>query len=116
MLRTGIAPGRYGALLLDVAGRGTRPFFAFPALGVPALATRTTADIADAVAKLQTLVTMQDTGTPIDVIVVDSNDGSPGRMAMLAAIQAIKKIGDDVEQAARALGLSVTFEKPSETL
>ena len=82
----------------------------------PALATRTTADIADAVAKLQTLVTLQDSGTPIDVIVVDPNDGSPGRMAMLAAIQALKKIGDDVEQAARALGLSVTFEKPSETL
>jgi putative iron-regulated protein len=80
------------------------------------LATRTTADIADAVAKLQVLADLQDRGTPIDMIVVDANDASVGRKAMLAAIQALKKVADDVEQAARALGLSVTLEEPSETL
>ena len=41
VLASGVAPADYGALLLDVAGRGAGLPLGFPALGVPALATRT---------------------------------------------------------------------------
>jgi beta-lactamase regulating signal transducer with metallopeptidase domain len=41
VLGAGIAPRTYGALLLDVAGRGTGLPLGLPLLGVPTLATRT---------------------------------------------------------------------------
>lgn len=81
----------------------------------PALATKTTADLADAVAKLRKLKSLQDAGTPIDVI-LQAPDDSEGRKAMLAAIQALKLVAEDTEKAASALGLSITLEAPSEEL
>ena len=42
VLAGGVAPADYGALLLDVAGRGTAIPFGSPMLGIPTLATRTT--------------------------------------------------------------------------
>ena len=81
----------------------------------PALATKATADIADSVAKLLKLKQLQDSGTPIDVI-LQAADGSEGRKAMLEAIQALKIVGEDMEKAATALGLTVMLEKPTEEL
>lgn len=81
----------------------------------PALATKTTADLADAVAKLRKLKSLQDAGTPIDVI-LQAPDESEGRKAMLDAIQALKVVAEDTEKAASALGLSITLEAPSEEL
>lgn len=82
----------------------------------PALATQTTADLADAVGKLKKLDELQKAGTKIDMIVVATDDTSEGRVAMVAAIQALKKFADDVERASRVLGLTLTLEDPSETL
>jgi putative iron-regulated protein len=79
------------------------------------LAAKTTADIATSVDKLQVLVGLQNTGTPLDVIIA-SADGSPGRVAMLQAIQALKLVGTDVEQIAARLGLSIQLEQASEEL
>lgn len=81
----------------------------------PALATKTTADLAAAVSKLRRLDELQAAGTPIDVI-LQAPDESEGRTAMLEAIRALKLVGDDVEKAATALGLGVELEKPSEEL
>jgi putative iron-regulated protein len=77
-----------------------------------ALSSKTTADIAAAVAKLQVLADLQKANTPLDVI-ISSPDGSPSRVAMLDAITALKLIGDDVEHIAVALGLTIELEKPS---
>jgi uncharacterized iron-regulated protein len=79
------------------------------------LAAQTSEDIATAVEKLERLVALQEHGKPIDVVIM-APDGSEERKAMLEAIQALKVAGDDVEQAATALGLSVQLEEPSETL
>jgi putative iron-regulated protein len=80
------------------------------------LATKTTTDIAAAVAKLQALATLQQTqNTPLDVV-ISSPDGSANRVAMLDAIVAVKAIGDDVERIAVALGLKIELEKPSSEL
>jgi putative iron-regulated protein len=80
------------------------------------LATKTTTDIAAAVAKLQALATLQQTqNTPLDVV-ISSPDGSPNRVAMLDAIVAVKAIGDDVERIAVALGLKIELQKPSSEL
>jgi len=79
------------------------------------LATKTTADVAAAVAKLRKLDELQKAGTPIDVVLAAA-DGSEGRTAMLEAIKALKLVADDVEKSAAALGLSVQIEKPSEEL
>lgn len=81
----------------------------------PALATKTTADLADAIAKLTKLQQLQESGTPIDVI-LQATDDSEGRKAMIDAIKALKLVGDDVEKAATALGLTVELEKASEEL
>lgn len=81
----------------------------------PALATKTTADVADSVAKLRKLKDLQDSGTPIDVI-LQAGDDTEGRKAMLEAIKALKVVGDDVEKAASALGLTITLEAPTEDL
>ena len=81
----------------------------------PALAAATTTDINTSVAKLQALVDLQNAGKPIDVV-IQAADGSPERLAMLEAIQSLKKVASDVERVATALGLSVQFEEPSETL
>jgi putative iron-regulated protein len=79
------------------------------------LAEQTTQDIADALAKLEELVDLSDSGTPIDVVIQEA-DGSPERRAMLAAIEALRTVGDDIELCATALGLSVQLEEPSEEL
>lgn len=42
VLGAGAAPAEYGALLIDVAGRGTGAPFTMPMLGIPALAERAT--------------------------------------------------------------------------
>lgn len=81
----------------------------------PALAAKTTADLAAAVSKLRRLEELQQAGTPIDVI-LQAPDESEGRRGMLEAIRALKLVGDDVEKAAAALGLGVELEKPSEEL
>jgi putative iron-regulated protein len=79
------------------------------------LARKTTADIAAGVAKLKVLDDLQKAGTPVDVI-LQAPDSDPGRKAMVEAIAALKAVGDDVEKAATALGLSVRLEEPSEEL
>lgn len=79
------------------------------------LAAKTTADLADSVAKLRKLEALQAAGTPIDVI-LQAADDSEGRKAMLEAIKALKLVAEDTEKAARALGLSITIEDPSEDL
>lgn len=81
----------------------------------PALAEKTTADLADAVGKLRKLESLQRAGTPIDVI-LQAPDESEGRKAMLDAIRALKVVADDTEKAASALGLSITLEAPSQEL
>ncbi|MET0339584.1 MAG: imelysin family protein [Polyangiales bacterium] len=81
----------------------------------PALAATTTADLQASVDKLKVLVDLQNAQKPIDVI-IGAAEGSPERGAMLAAIQALKKVAEDVEKAAAKLGLKVEFEEPSETL
>jgi putative iron-regulated protein len=80
-----------------------------------ALSTKTTTDIAAAVAKLEVLAGLQKANTPLDVVIA-SPDASPNRSAMLDAIQAVKLIGDDVERIAVALGLKIELEKPSSEL
>jgi len=78
-----------------------------------ALAAKTTADVAAAVAKLRVLADLQQkSSTPLDVVIA-SPDGSASRTAMLDAITATKLIGDDVEKAAVALGLKIELEEPS---
>lgn len=79
------------------------------------LAAKTTADLADSVAKLRKLEALQTAGTPIDVI-LQAADDSEGRKAMLEAIKALKLVAEDTEKAARALGLSIAIEDPSEDL
>ena len=79
------------------------------------LATKTTTDIADSVAKLRRLEQLQNAGTPIDVI-LQAADESEGRKAMLDAIKALKVVAEDTEKAASALGLSIAIEEPSEDL
>lgn len=81
----------------------------------PALAIKTTTDIADSVAKLRKLKQLQDAGTPIDVI-LQAPDESEGRKAMLDAIRALKLVAEDSEKAASVLGLAITLEKPTEEI
>lgn len=81
----------------------------------PSLASKTTTDIATAVAKLDALRALQDAGTPLDVIIQQPDDAE-GRKAMLAAIQALKEVGADVEKCAAALKLSVALETSDNTL
>jgi putative iron-regulated protein len=81
----------------------------------PTLAEKTTQDMATMVAKLQALKTLQDNGSPIDVL-LQAPDSDAGRVKMLEAIKALKVIGEDVEAAVKALGLKVTLESPSEEL
>jgi putative iron-regulated protein len=99
--------GRYGAL----DGVGVQDVVA----AVDAeLAQKTTADLELAVSKLQALADLQKAGTPFDVVI--QSDTSPGRPVMLEAIQALKAVSTDVEDAARALGLQIQLEDPSESL
>jgi putative iron-regulated protein len=79
------------------------------------LAQKMTTDIDAAIAKLEALENLQKAGKPIDVV-ISSGDSSPERKTMLDAIQALKLVADDVEDAAKALGLSVVPEEPSEEL
>jgi putative iron-regulated protein len=81
----------------------------------PTLASKTTADLGDAVSKLKALVDLQNAGTPIDVI-LQATDDSPGRVAMLAGIRSLKVVADDMEAAAKALGVSIELEQPSTEL
>jgi putative iron-regulated protein len=81
----------------------------------PALAEKTTKDLADAITQLQALKVLQDQGTPVDVILLAA-DGSPGRVAMLAAVKSLKLVGDDVEEAIKALGLKIELTKPTQDL
>ncbi|MDB4972257.1 MAG: hypothetical protein JWN48_598 [Myxococcaceae bacterium] len=81
----------------------------------PALADKTSADFATAIAQLQILQDLQVAGTPIDVI-LKSDDSAPGRVAMLAAIKALKLVGSDMEAINKELGLGVELEKPSVVL
>ena len=78
----------------------------------PELANKVTTDISASIAKLRTLVEYQNAGKPIDVV-INTPEGSPERMTMLDAITSLKVVGKDVEDAAKALGLSVTLETPS---
>jgi putative iron-regulated protein len=79
------------------------------------LADKTTADLAAAVALLRELDELQKAGTPIDVILA-APDADPNRKTMREAIAALKTVGEDVEAAAKALGLSIQLEQPSEDL
>jgi putative iron-regulated protein len=97
--------GRYGAndgVGLDEVVRAVNP----------ALAEKTTKDLASAIVELQKLKVLQDQGTPIDVILQEADD-APGRKAMLAAIKSLKLVGEDIEESLRALGLKIQLEKPS---
>jgi putative iron-regulated protein len=76
------------------------------------LADRTTTDISNAVLQLKALVDLQNNGKPIDVV-INSPEGSPERNTMLNAITSLKVVGDDMEDAAKVLGLSVELEAPS---
>jgi putative iron-regulated protein len=78
----------------------------------PLLASKTTKDLAEAVTQLQALETLQDQGTPIDVI-IESADDMPGRVAMLRAIKSLKLVGDDIEEVIKTLGLKVQLGKPT---
>ncbi|HEY6881664.1 MAG TPA: imelysin family protein [Polyangiales bacterium] len=81
-----------------------------------ALAQKTTADLAQAVAQLQLLADLQQkSNTPFDQVIA-SPDDSPGRVAVLAAIKALKDVAADVETAAKALGLEIQLEDPSQSL
>jgi putative iron-regulated protein len=78
----------------------------------PTLASKTTKDLAEAVTQLQALQTLQDQGTPIDVI-IESADDAPGRVAMLRAIKSLKLVGDDIEEVIKTLGLKIQLGKPT---
>lgn len=77
-----------------------------------ALADKTSADIATAVAKLTELHGMQQQGTPIDVL-VEGDDTLPGRMLMSDAVAALKEVASDIERGAAALKLVITLEEPA---
>jgi putative iron-regulated protein len=81
----------------------------------PAVADTATKDIEASVSKLEALVTLQNQGTPIDVI-LQAEDGRPERTAMLEAIQSLKQVAEDIERCATVLGLSISLEQPSDTL
>jgi putative iron-regulated protein len=80
----------------------------------PALATRVTADIAEAVTKLKTLADGNATA-PFDVVIAEA-DASANRTTMLDAMKALKRAADGLASGATALGLQATFEMPSEEL
>jgi putative iron-regulated protein len=79
------------------------------------LAKQMTDDIAAAVKNMRALATLQKKGTPLDVIIQKPASSSENK-ALLTAIQSLNKIGHDVEQAAKALGLSVQLDKPSKSI
>lgn len=81
----------------------------------PQLAQQATQHLSEAVAQLTVLVDLQNAGTPIDVVIA-SPDGSPGRVAMLGAIHTLQAVGGDMEQAAKALGLTVVIDRPKQSL
>lgn len=47
---------------------------------------------------------------------IQQPDGSPGRQAILRAIQAIKVVASDIQEVAAALQIPIELEQPSETL
>ena len=76
----------------------------------PALASKTTSDLAAAVAQLQVLRDLQAMNTPFDVI-LKQDDSSPGRTAMLAGITALRAVAADMEQVNSRFSLGVDLSK-----
>jgi putative iron-regulated protein len=77
----------------------------------PAVAMEITKDVDEAVAKMKTL-SDNNQQAPFDVV-INAPDGSAGRMTMLEAMRALKRVATGLEKAATALGLKIAFEPPS---